>query len=621
MSFEPIDWKAGDPITESRLRRMQEQIVENMNKIFDLTMLTNYINENLFNNNAQVNNTMNIIEDSVLKTRRSRSRDLFISADFNTRGKIYQTLYPEDFEVYLPGRKLVMSNGTIDTIVDADYDILVYRFPHFVHYIPQFNQSINYNSTVLCSIENITPGELTESNLVTLAYDYGLQGGWWFPIFNASTDKFLAYLFGINRKKVTPQTTEENDTTIYTLTPANFTLWQTPAVFWGGDGSVAQPGIYYNQENWSLYERVFPKPMTINIDSIVTDENNASGVYKAGYVDVDDNYNILPETGIIRAKSIFINKNTDNQYSMNSIHYSVVNDTTVNLVTDFMSEKYEYSIGSVSFSANVHNEFNNVIVCQQHLHEFTDIVAFGDSIFHGQTRVDGVGYPNGAYYSNGSLTEYQGTDGKAPEGVMYKFSELLNLPLTNYSVSGAFLIDYNISGEQSVYSQIHSWNFNQNGQEGTPRVPLVIFDGGTNDQSNLQLIAYGNYNSAGNDSRQICDAMRLILNRLINDYNLQPWQIVITTPIPKYIKGNSNWAIVADTQLTTIGLAMYQIGLEYGCNVINGYNSVFNFVEEERVKNALMEDDVHPTPLGATYYAHYLYDSLCGSSGKFALTT
>lgn len=232
--------------------------------------------------------------------------------------------------------------------------------------------------------------------------------------------------------------------------------------------------------------------------------------------------------------------------------------------------------------------FENAIICTEHISDIDSIVCFGDSIFYGRMQENGV------------VTE-QGN------GTMQQFAALMGLPLTNLAVSGATLSTITAT---SVVRQVQNW---------TPlsgKTPIILIDGGTNDQYEAQNLSnLGEYTDGVNGiTNTIYGATYAIINNLLTK-NIQPWQIVITTPIPKGIQGDDEYVRNMNRQLLAIGHAMYEIGIAMHVNVINGYNSLFKNLTTVYPKRIIMEDDTHPTTIGAMYYAHYLYQQLSGSSG------
>ena len=137
--------------------------------------------------------------------------------------------------------------------------------------------------------------------------------------------------------------------------------------------------------------------------------------------------------------------------------------------------------------------------------------------------------------------------------------------------------------------------------------PLIIINGGTNDQYEYNLTNLGEFGS--DDPDTIYGATQTILSGLIAK-GIEPWQIVITTPIPKGIRGDDAYRAKIDSQLTMIGQAMYQVGVSMRCNVINGYHSVFGTAQDYNLKVILMPDDTHPSEVGAAYYADYILKAL-----------
>ena len=164
-----------------------------------------------------------------------------------------------------------------------------------------------------------------------------------------------------------------------------------------------------------------------------------------------------------------------------------------------------------------HTLFENAIICQEHMANVDSIICFGDSIFYGRTQENGV------------VTE-QGN------GTMQQFAALMGLPLTNLAVSGATLSTVTAT---SVVRQVQNW---------TPlsgKTPIILIDGGTNDQYEAQNLSnLGEYTDGVNGiTNTIYGATYAIINNLLTK-NIQPWQIVITTPIPKGIQGDDEGEVI-----------------------------------------------------------------------------
>lgn len=220
-------------------------------------------------------------------------------------------------------------------------------------------------------------------------------------------------------------------------------------------------------------------------------------------------------------------------------------------------------------------DFNNAIACGGHINDFDSIVCFGDSIFWGYMM------DNGEVLDPGN-------------GTMQQFASMMGLPLTDLAVSNATLCTLQTT-PKNVYQQVYDWT------PTSGSTPIVLIDGGTNDQYHYGLNNLGEYGST--DTTTTYGAIHMILNSLLGK-GLSPWQIVVTTPIPKSI---SAWNATVETQLQTIGFAMYQTGVAMGCSVINGFGSVFTSLDNYYAKRIVMEDDTHPTERGAMFYANYIY--------------
>lgn len=220
--------------------------------------------------------------------------------------------------------------------------------------------------------------------------------------------------------------------------------------------------------------------------------------------------------------------------------------------------------------------FSNAIACAGHMDDFDSVVCFGDSIFYGYMVQNGQTLDPG-------------------NGTMQQFASTMGLTLTDLAVSNSTLTT-SYTDYKNIYQQVYDWT-------PTPgTTPIILIDGGTNDQYHYGVSNLGEYGST--DTTTIYGAIHMILNSLLGK-GLSTWQIVVTTPIPKSI---SVMDPTTQTQLKTIGFAMYQTGVAMGCSVINGFGSVFTSLENFYAKRIMMEDDTHPTERGAMYYANYIYN-------------
>lgn len=246
-------------------------------------------------------------------------------------------------------------------------------------------------------------------------------------------------------------------------------------------------------------------------------------------------------------------------------------------------------------------DFENMIVCQDHLGEFDSIVVFGDSIFH-----------NAISNSQG---EYDGHPTNS--GTMDRFATLMDLPQENNAANGATLSamregDGSVEQPYNVWQQVQRW-------EGptTGTTPLIMINGGTNDQYFYQLCNMGAYDHQ--DPIEIFGGLDEILSELIYGHSIAPWQIVVNTPMPKGIRANAYYTAIYEAQLTAIGYAMYEICLKYGVSVINGFRGPFSNIDSETLKATLMPDDTHPSEYGAGLLARYIYNEII-EAGRPSLT-
>ena len=221
------------------------------------------------------------------------------------------------------------------------------------------------------------------------------------------------------------------------------------------------------------------------------------------------------------------------------------------------------------------HDFPDAIVDVGILSRVDCVVAFGDSIFSGYNAEDN-------------------------RGIVQQLAEKANLPLICLAEPNATLTTRRTS-VKSVVLQVMDYV----PEPGT--TPLIVIGGSTNDQFEYNLTNLGEFGS--DDPDTIYGATKFILDNLIGK-GIEPWQIVLTTPIPKGIRGDEEYRRRIDAQLRMVGYAVYQVGLSVGCNVINGYHSVFQTPDSESLKITLMTDDTHPSALGASYCAAYIVKAL-----------
>ena len=217
------------------------------------------------------------------------------------------------------------------------------------------------------------------------------------------------------------------------------------------------------------------------------------------------------------------------------------------------------------------HDFPDISACAGRLDQIDSIVAFGDSIFAG------YGIPDA-------------------HGIVQQLAETLNVPLTCYAEPNATLSTRQ-TNPKNVVQQVYEY------VPATGTKPLIVIDGGTNDQYQYNLANLGTYGT--NDTSTIYGATLTIIQNLIAK-GIEPWQIVITTPIPKGIQGDAAYRARIDAQLSRTGLAMYEVGLAMRCSVINGYHSIFGIADSYELKIVMLPDDMHPSETGAAYYADYI---------------
>ena len=241
-----------------------------------------------------------------------------------------------------------------------------------------------------------------------------------------------------------------------------------------------------------------------------------------------------------------------------------------NLIDEELGKR-GFALNATASESSVDRDFPDVAVCAGRISGIDSIVAFGDSIFAGYT------IPN-------------------EHGVVQQLAESLNVPLYCYAEPGATLTTKQDS-PKNVVQQVYDY------QPVPGTVPLILIDGGTNDQYHYNLSNLGVYGS--DDTTTIYGATLTIIQNLLSK-GIEPWQIVFTTPIPRGIQNDAEFRARIDTQLTTTGLAIFQVGAAMGCNVINGYHSIFEYMDIYELKAILMPDDTHPSETGAAYYAGFI---------------
>lgn len=324
-------------------------------------------------------------------------------------------------------------------------------------------------------------------------------------------------------------------------------------------GNVAQ-AERVNQSGWSVYRYDLPHRMLIRLESIEKNTPTVQGV--------------LPMAAVLTSGS------TETLYSIDS------DRTGTYILADALLCNYNTTINasaikSVSITAVANRQFEDVIVCLDHAADFDKIVVFGDSIF--------ANYINSTTVGN---------------GVMAQFASLMGLPVVNNAVGGATLSTIQTS-PKNVVQQVQDYI-----ASATPGgTPLYMIDGGTNDQYNggAGLANLGQYTDGVNGiTNTIYGATYRIINDLLG-FGAQPWQIVITTPIPKGIRGDAAYTATMDAQLTAIAGAMAEIAMVQQCNVINGYGAPFDNLTTDTAKAIIMPDDTHPSVYGAKLYAERIF--------------
>ena len=495
------------------------------------------------------------------------------------------TLAPDDFELWYTGHALMAENGQATVVEAASWDMYRRAFPaRTTLRVDQLAKNAAIQGVLPMAYELDSTYHALDLNEVGQVID---------------ADALL-----INCLNAPDEGGEGGP--MQTLRPAQFEKWYLGHALMAENGQA----VVVAAENWDMYRYALPQRTTLRVDELVKN-SQIQGVLPMAY-ELNSTYYALDlnEVGTsIVADALLTSKlNTTDQFAMTSITYTPyaagttggsqrysidsVTYTPIENASETTVTTRQFSIESVSFTADVRRDFENAVVCSDHMGEFDSIVCFGDSIFYGRMQ------------QNGGQVIEQGN------GVMQQFAALMNLPLNNFAVSGATLSAM-AAEPKNVVQQVMDW------VPEPGKTPLVIINGGTNDQVMWHLLNMGRYGDE--DASTIHGAVKAIVNMLLVK-GIQPWQIVITTPIPKGIQGDAVYVANIDAQLTAVGYAMYQTGVAMHCSVINGYHSVFANLDSVYPKRILMEDDTHPTEIGATYYAHYLFDALNGSAGRLART-
>ena len=492
------------------------------------------------------------------------------------------TLTPEDFDLRYLGYALMAENGQVTMVEAANWNLYRHAF-----------------------------AERTTLRVDQLAKSAGLQGmlpmayerdSTYYPLNQDEVGQIIeadALMINCLRQPAADAVSEP----MQTLTPAQFTLRYAGYVLMAENGQIAAVAA----ENWDLYRYALPQRTTLRIDEIVKN-GQIQGVFPMAY-ELDNTYypldlnevgnsivadalltNYMKSTGQFAMTSVTFTpyaggSNGDaQQYSIQSFSYTPIENASETTVST-----RQYSINSVGFTADERRDFEDVVVCADKLDQFDGIVAFGDSIFYGRSQEGGAVIRQG-------------------NGVMQQFAAIMGLPLTILAENEATLSAARQS-PKPVVQQVIDWE----PQAGTK--PLVMIGGGTNDQAAWHLTNLGQYGD--DDASTVYGAIKGIINQLLLK-GIEPWQIVIVTPIPKGIKGDVKYTAAIDSELTAIGNAMYQTGVAMRCNVINGYRTIFSGLDSWYAKNLMMEDDTHPTEAGATYFAHHIYDALRNRWEKYS---
>lgn len=368
------------------------------------------------------------------------------------------------------------------------------------------------------------------------------------------------------------------------LLPANFELLEEGYCFKAESDALGptvgdpEKAVKVEVEGWSTYCYEIGYNALIRIDKMVKN-SDVSGIIPAA---------------IRRCVAM------ENGEPSEFIYFSLDSDRTVQLFVGDMLiinkiESIGYAVDYLGITVLTEHEFDDIINCTDHIGEFDSIVVFGDSIFAGYMPA----------VVDGENTYIYG------RGVTQQVAEMLGLPMENYAVAGATLTTKH-TDFKPIINQVIDWT-------PTPgKTPLVLIDGGTNDQYNEALTNFGKYGEREIDTiyGAIFSAVEWLLTK-----GLQRWQIVITTPIPKGIMalvqaGAREYLDHVNTQLAAVSFAFHQIGAAMGVNVINGWHTPFGQLGDVEPKAVIMPDDVHPSEIGAAYYADYICRALGGKAAK-----
>ena len=472
------------------------------------------------------------------------------------------TLEPADFILSDIGVAMVDDDGSVALDVDAEWSIL--------------RCALSERQTI--RIDEVTAGETTGVLSIVRELD-----GRYYECAEGEIAEADALRINCQSVPVEDQPVGE----AVTLTPADFDQVATGRCYEERNGKLSQMVVPFGR----IIRYRLDAGSNIYIDTVTEDptvirDNMVYGAFK-----LNGEYHKLDascEGAIIRADELYINGVGD-RYAITSLSYVPYGTVTVNnysIVDVTYSEMtYEddtaitragYSINGVSLTADVRREFENAVIITDKITRIDGIVCFGDGIAYGYMEQDGEEIAQG-------------------NGVMQQLAGIFSKTLTNCAVKGATLGTAQAS-PKPVVKQVEDWTPPAN------KKPLVIIQGGGND-------SFENLGEFGSDDDEtVYGAMNGMIDTLTGN-GIEPWQILILTPIPMFTSDEAAKA-ENDSRLTAIGNAMYQVGVYRGCNVINGYRAIFGDVDSAEMKTRLMEDGVHPTEVGAKYYAHYIYRSL-----------
>lgn len=367
-------------------------------------------------------------------------------------------------------------------------------------------------------------------------------------------------------------------------------------------GNESQNGRVFmtlSQQDFSLY--ALSKKLVANGDTVTETDDEDWEIWSYKYF-FDQNFRLRVDsmtvnpavTGVLPMAYRRVYHNVDlDQYESTDypLTASMANGSmieTCELLVNRRRIDGQLAIMDMGITVQVRPDFDNMIMCGDHMDDLTDVVVFGDSIWANHlSNAQGVEI-------DGHLTN---------SGVMDQFAALMDLTQENHALGGSTISAMQAT-PKSVWQQVREWTQ----QAGT--TPLIMINGGTNDQRLYQLCNMGSYDHI--DPIEIYGGLDEILSYLISTKHIEPWQIVVTTPIPKGTRANAYYRAIYEAQLTAIGYAMYEICMKYGVSVINGFHGPFGGMESVSLKTAMLPDDCHPSAEGAKRLANYLHQEIIG---------